>query len=187
VTITGLGNWICVMLSVAFSSALSADDSQAVADPSLVPLVGSDGNPAARYRAYGDINKDGFEDLIVSENVEAMSQNGLNLLIYWGDSAGTYSFYDTVYTSPKRLKFEIDGRGIRLWHCWHMSASEGILGYDWLADSGIVQGDNITVYGGDGGGSISRAVVDAYFNTSDVRLRIEQYRIVNGVVEIVKP
>lgn len=177
----------CGILIIAFLAVRGEDSDKKVTDPSLVPLTGADGKPAVRYRAYGDINKDGFEDVIVSESAEAMSQNGLNLFIYWGDSAGTYTFYDTVYSFPKRLKFESDGRGGRLWSYWHVSASEGVLSYLHLTDSGLVGGQGMRVYGGDGGGSISRAIVDAYFNTSDVNLRTEQFRIIDGVVEIVRP
>lgn len=155
-----------------------------VDDPSLVPVFNSDGNPAYRWRMYGDINKDGLEDIIVSESFENMSQNGVNLFIYFADSSGKFFFYDTTFSTPRRLCFERDLRGIRLWEYWHIAASTAIIGYSWLADSGITQGQSMELNPGDAGGRVSNAVVTAIFGNSDVQFRTQTYQIIDGKVRI---
>jgi hypothetical protein len=174
------------MAAFILISNSSVSSSEPMEDPSLVPLFASDATPAYRFRAYGDINKDGIKDLIVSEDMSNLSQNGLRLFIYLADSNGKYLFYDTVYSLPDRLKFERDGRGVRMWNSWHVSAQESTLYYDIMTDSGFIEGGSIVIFDGDAGGKISRAVVDTVYNNSDVDFIIERYRIINGRIEFIR-
>jgi hypothetical protein len=140
--------------------------------------------PAWRFRAYGDINKDGIEDLIVSEDAMNCSQNGLMLFVYWGVPTGKYIFYDAIYEYIEGLSFERDHSGIRVWTYVTAGGGEGGLGYYKLTDSGFVSGGVIKMFCGDGGGTISNEICGAVYRHSDVRFRIERYRIVNGKIEI---
>lgn len=166
--------WIC--------SSLPAAD--LVNDPSLIPALGYDSLPAWRLRAYGDINKDGIEDLVVSEETANCSQNGLKLFIYWGRPSGKYVFYDTIYEYIEGLSFERDNTGIRVWSYVTAGGGEGGLGYYTLSDSGFASGGGMKIFCGDGGGAISNAICDAVYRHSDVHFRIERYRIIDGEVEI---
>src|SRR5262249_39291835 len=116
---------ICLFSFLTVSAQDSTKTKELIDDPSLVPAFNSEGKPAFRWRMYGDINKDGHEDIVVSESLEAVSQNGLNMFIYFADSSGKYFFYDTIFSSPKRLSFERDYNNIKLWTYWHVSAAEG--------------------------------------------------------------
>ncbi len=177
---------ILVSVVLAAGSVLSETSQHTlVSDPSVNPPDGNLDTNIVRERAYGDINKDGFEDMIVSD-ASGPSQNGYPLFIYFGDSSGMYWLYDTTFSFPWRLKFERDALGIRMWSTWHISAGETIIAYDFLTDTGLVSGGKMTIYPHDGCGEIDLAIMAAIYDNSDVELTEERYRIVNGKAVIWK-
>lgn len=156
----------------------------AVSDPSFVPLYLADTIPEFRWRAYGDINGDGIDDLVLSDGFSEMSQNGLPLFVFFGDSSGLFIFYDSLYGSLGDLCFERLGNRMRIWTYWHHSAIEGTIAWQWLSDSGFVNGGSFLVFSGDMGTEMGRAMCDAVFQHCAVSFRCEEYRIVDRKVDI---
>lgn len=179
-----LSSLFLVLLAFAIShSEPPTETNIPVSDPSLVPLYKADSVPEYRWRAYGDIDKDGIDDIVVSEGLSHLSQNGVHLFIYFGDSTGRYLFYDSLFGSPSDLCFERDYHSTRLWTYWHGSASSGNLSQQILTDSGLTGGGSIRIYAGDGGTQMGRDLYNAVFDNCDVEFRVERYRIVAGKVE----
>lgn len=173
---------VIVLLTTSMPCVQSAEQAE---DPSLVPLLEHDGEPAIRIRVFGDFNLDGVRDIAVSESMRNVSQNGLMLTIFLCDSLGNYAEYGTFYGFPENLsKVERDGRSTRLWTRGHVSATESVIGYKIMTDSGFIDGDRMTVFGGDGGGAISNSVQSAIISNPAVRLVVERYRIVEGELEL---
>ena len=175
--------WLAALSARGDVRDLLTKDS-AISDPSLLPLYLGDTIPQIRWRAYGDINDDGVDDLVLSEGFSEMSQNGLPLYVFFGDTSGLFIFYDSLYGSPGDLCFERFGSRIRLWTYWHHSAVEGSISYRWLSDSGFVNGGGIDVFAGDMGTEMGRAQYNAVFQNCDVHIRFEEYRIVSDSVEV---
>lgn len=178
---------VFVFVVLAVSTALSEMPKHTlVPDPSLEPLNSEDGKPAVRWRAYADINQDGFRDLILSEDLSYISQNGNTLSIYMGDSSGMFWLCDQMFSFPHNLCFERDGGRTKIWSSWHKGGGETSVYYSIVTDTGLVGGGSLDISPGDGGGRISQAIWSAIHNNSDISLKIEQYRIINGKVEIIE-
>ena len=62
---------VIVLILIWMSSACLEEPK---VDPSLVQLLGRDGEPATRVRVFGDFNLDGIPDMAVSESLESVSQ-----------------------------------------------------------------------------------------------------------------
>lgn len=99
-----------VIIAASTSPEVPKRSDVLIPDPSLEPLYHGDTIPEYRWRAYGDIDNDGIEDLVVSDGLSDSSQNGVTIVVYFGDSSGQYALYDSAYGSPNDLCFE-DSRG----------------------------------------------------------------------------
>lgn len=144
---------------------------------------GDDGLPIERWRAYGDVNLDGMEDLIISEDVAHARAGALYLRIYLRDSTGELSYYDSMVDDPHNLCIERCGTEVRIWTYEFLKKGCGLLVWWVASDAGLIPGGKLEINPGESGGRVSNAVLRAVYQNSDAEFKLQRSHIVDGKVQ----
>ncbi|MBN1211933.1 MAG: hypothetical protein JXA92_05090 [candidate division Zixibacteria bacterium] len=143
-------------------------------DPSARPLLRKDSTIGERFRVLGDLNCDGREDMVLSDDIADFAQMGIKLFLYLQDTAGNYILYDSIFAKPGSLAVENYWKGPRLWTYVRKNAQSGILSCSEISDSGLTDWHSMVIYPGDGGTDIGNGILKAVFDNSDSRLEIQK-------------
>ncbi len=155
-----------------------------VDDPSLVPLPGrADEEDSSRpfrerTRVLVDLNRDGQEDLLLSEPCEPEWETS----VYFrrGDKFHRVGIIDVDINGGFKLERD-DGPSefgesftARIWDYWRSGGSEGSIGYYRLGERAISPFHRLEIFPGDGGNAIGNGIIKAVFESpSDLPFRIQ--------------
>ena len=157
-------------------------------DPSTIPGVDGVGDKepgafAERFRITADLDGDGRDDLILSEDIRTFGTGGGTWTVYLSRPAG-FDEVGTITAHPGAVSIEPDHDAIqrqekdriyvRIWTYWKSSGREGSLYYYRVGPSGVFDGGRLTIYPGDGGSELGRGVYEAVFKHSEIPLRVEK-------------
>ena len=150
-----LGSFAAVVL---FCLVQSAGEFSSVwtNDPSMVVLSTDVGYAEGRktylerYRILTDLNRDGTNDLILSEAREAFGNAGGNWTVYL-NSNGLWRCIGNVDLYPTVVTFEPMYDGVTLWTYSHCSCSSGTFSYYRFVDGKLESGKNTSIFLEDAG------------------------------------
>lgn len=159
--------------SAAQSTAEAAFPQCALAyDPSYVAF--SNDNQSAtrpqkfleRWRILTDLNGDGNDDLILSEDPAYFGNGGGPWDVYIC-SNGNWRCIGDVGMHPGAFALDKVGDVVELWYYWHSSAREGIIGYHAFKPDGTIEREKdenkILVHGDDDDDSLFECLYKAVF------------------------
>ena len=147
------------------------------ADPSATPIrhAKDDGKYDERWRITADLDGDGSEDMLLSEGISHFGKLGGAWGVYLrqdGDfrRVGELTAHPlAVSIEPDRDRHqreEKDRYHARVWVYLRDSGSSGGLGYYRVGPHGVSEVLGLTIYPGDGGTDLGRAVYDAVMKHS---------------------
>jgi hypothetical protein len=160
-------------------------------DPSLEPLINMryPTEPGAkkyseRWRAVCDLDGDGTNDLILSEDEREFGNAGGRWTVYLNRNNKYCQVGEggQIFAHPGAISIEPDhGRFFkkadyfaRVWVYCHGGGNEGLLGYYRIKEKSIDDFVNLTIYPGDGGSELGNQVYDAVFGKSPIKCSIER-------------
>lgn len=154
-------------------------------DPSTIALRQDSklGTFAERYRIIADLDGDSRDDLILSEDIRDFGTAGGSWTVYLSRAAA-FVKVGTIYAHQNAVSIESDHDAIqrlekdriyaRIWVYGKSSGTEGSLSYYRVGPSSVFEGGRLTIYPGDGGSALGRAVMEAVFNHSEIPFRLEK-------------
>jgi len=173
---------IAALLSLA--GACWGDVSAAPVDPSLSPVqsIYEEGHFAERYRILTDLDGDGVDDLLLSEDIRSGGTMGQNWKVYLNRS-GAFKSLGSITAHLGAIAFEPDKARhaalpaerhfTRIWVYLRSSGSEGSFGYYRIGEKAVGKLQKLDLYPGDGGTDIGRAIYAATFTKSVTPFRVE--------------
>ena len=134
----------------------------------------------ARYRIFADLDSDGRDDMLVSEEIRRFEKGGGQFAVYLNRN-GTFQKMGTVRLHPNVLSLEtawrwdvFDGKGkIRLWTFSRESPSSGFMRAYRIGQWGVLKEFSFEIFAGPVGTPVGNAVSDAVFGHSEVPFRIQ--------------
>jgi len=135
-----------------------------------------------RYRVLGDFNGDGKDDIALSEPTP-LGTGGGTFVLYLGDGKGKYRELGVFSGNVGAVAIEKRWKVNRIWTYSHCSGSEGEIGYWEITEKGISEYHHLTIFPGDAGTEMGRAIQSAVFDHSDVKLKIERSKTRDGKVQ----
>lgn len=151
-------------------------------------VITNGGNPCRdkyipRNRGFVDLDKDGHEDVIISEPLSSFGTGGGSFWMYlWTN--GNYRCIGEFGSHAGWIKVEDEPHGYRrIWTWWHSSCSSGTIGCVTVWSNGFVEKGQLPITtAGDGGpSSIGSELMDSVHRHATVPVRWEQSVTTNGV------
>lgn len=155
------------------------------ADPSDSPVRDSDkeGGYDERWRVIADLDGDGHSDMLLSEPLSTFGKMGGAWGVYlW--RKGDFQWVGSVTAHPLAIAFERDRDRfqrdekdlfyVRIWTYLRDSGSEGGLCYYRVGPHSVQRAEGLTIYPGDGGSDLGRAIYSAVMQHSDIPFRLER-------------
>ena len=143
----------------------------------------SRGKYIPRNRGFVDLDKDGHEDVIISEPISSFGTGGGSFWMYlWTN--GNYRCIGEFGSHPGWIKVEDEPHGYRrIWTWWHSSCSSGMIGCVTIWSNGFVEKGQLPITtAGDGGpSSIGSELMDSVHRHATIPVRWEQSVTTNGV------
>ena len=128
----------------------------------FAPITDPAVNPERRY-AELDLNRDGTNDLVLSESVSLGGTGGLVYNLYVGVGQDRFRQIDRFLAGV--MATETHAGTTRLWLYSHMSAASGTIQHICFDQKGLLQKSlAFIIYPGDGGSEIGNATYQAIFN-----------------------
>jgi len=171
---------VAVVLGMALwsISRLSGEDPSSLAAADASTGTGY----AERWRVVVDLDGDGKDDLLLSEPAELFGTMGGEWEVYLFRD-GDYRKVGALTAHPRALSFERDHDRTqrdakdryyaRVWVYLRGGGSEGGLGYYRVGEQAVAGERGVTIYPGDGGTDLGRAVYDAVMGHSEIPFRLE--------------
>ena len=146
-----------------------------VPDPSEKPVrvFGDEKRPyGERWRILADLDFDGVEDMILSEEQTEFGTGGGGFSVFIRDGE-RYQKIGETFLHPACIQiedvhwhaFDDERDGVRLWSYWHLSGSSGSLHSIRIGRYGTSGEESIMIFPGDGGNAIGNGIFDAVFET----------------------
>lgn len=171
-----------LLITAGTVTAGSPVEDPQVEDPSAAPLQRKDGTFGERFRLTGDINNDGYEDLLLSDDIANLGQSGIRYFIYLKNEEGKFTLYDSIYTGIGSVAVEHFHEDSRLWLFVRLDSQSGIISYCDLGDDAITGCRSMRIHQGDGGTAIGGGVFRAVFGNSDVSFTLQKSETIDGKV-----
>ena len=145
--------------------------------------IASQGKYIPRNRGFVDLDKDGHEDVIISEPLSSFGTGGGSFWMYlWTN--GNYRCIGEFGSHAGWIKVEDEPHGhLRIWTWWHSSCSSGSIGCVTVWSNGFVEKGQLPITtAGDGGpSSIGSELMDSVCRHATVPVRWEQSVTTNGI------
>tara|TARA_R110002096_G_scaffold273422_3_gene467229 strand:- start:20336 stop:20938 length:603 start_codon:yes stop_codon:yes gene_type:complete len=172
--IVAMENRILAMAFVALlASSLYGDD-----DPSVFPVRSLEDESVyvERIRLLADFNRDGREDMALSEPVEDFGRMGGVFEIYLALEEGEWRLIGIVIAHPKAISLESSRKKgqTRLWTYLRGGGNFGGLGFFEIARDHVEDFEGIEITPGDGGTSTGNAMYQAVFARSEIPIKFEK-------------
>lgn len=153
-------------------------------DPSMVPAPKGEHLSGERIRLLADFDGDGRQDLALSDDMAMGTNAGIGYTLYLADEEGMPSIRAGLFEAHyKAIAVEQSVYAVRIWTYARAGGGAGSLGYVELKDKKLGPGKYLEIYPNEGGGSnIGKALYGAALGNSDVSIRVEKSRTVDGVV-----
>ena len=147
-----------------------------VDNPSAQPLAKQDEySTGERFRILGDVNLDGSEDLILSDDMATLGQGGIKFTIFLATDSNKFVQYDSYFGPLRIVSVEKSASGeIRFWTYGRINAQQGTLFCHTMGPDGFSDGQSIRILSGDGGSDIGRAMFDAVFKNSETTFKFQR-------------
>ena len=146
--------------------------------------IASQGKYIPRNRGFVDLDKDGHEDVIISEPLSSFGTGGGSFWMYlWTN--GNYRCIGEFGSHLGWIKVEDEPRNgyRRIWTWWHCSGTSGTIGCVTVWSNGFIEKGQLPITtAGDGGpSSIGSELMDSVNRHATVPVRWEQSITTNGV------
>ncbi len=167
--------------------ALSASDSDWIANPSQEALAKDDSLSGERVRFLADFNADGILDMALSCDKSLFGNAGGQFTLYLGNGKGKYRKHGEFFAHPMAVSLEKIRDEVRLWTYYRGGGWIGQIGYNEILKEKLSKYNSITIHPGDGGTKMGNAIYESVIKNSDLPITVEWSETKNGIVKWIDP